>query len=134
MKPKSRFFVTIIVLLLVAGVIMYGSSPSKATVSDNKVKITGMYGIDLPISDILAIQLSDTIPEIITKTDGFSSGDVLKGNFELKQYGVSHLLINSNNPPYLIITTEKPEKIIVNLDNKADTEKLFNEIEELRKK
>ncbi|OSY86860.1 hypothetical protein WH52_14360 [Tenacibaculum holothuriorum] len=107
---------------------MYGNSQSKVKISDNKVIIFGMYGLELPISNIENIQLSDTIPEIITKTNGFNSGNVKKGYFDLKYFGESHLLINSGNPPYLIISAKNAKKVILNLENAKETKRLFNEI------
>jgi hypothetical protein len=77
------------------------------------------------------VELSDLIPNIKTRTNGFSSGAVKKGFFILDKFGKTRLLISSNKSSYLIMTKNNSDKIIVNFKDKTETEKLFIEIKTL---
>lgn len=95
------------------------------------ITFSGMYGFEIDVSDINSVELSDMIPNIKIRTDGFSSGGVKKGFFNLDKFGKTRLLISSNKPPFLIITKDNSDRIILNFKDKTRTEKLFNEIKAL---
>ena len=117
--------------VFVIGLFTYGYLPSKFDISNNTIKFSGMYGFEINVSDIDNVELSDLIPNIKTRTNGFSSGVVKKGFFNLDKFGKTRLLINSNKSPYLIMTKNNSDKIIVNFKDKTETEKLFGEIKTL---
>ncbi len=128
---KLTYLILGLVAVFVIGLFTYGYLPSKAVISDNKIKFSGMYGIELNVSDIEYVELLDMIPKIKTRTNGFSSGLVKKGFFNLDNFGKTRLLISSNKSPYLIITKNNSDKIIVNFKDKTETKKLFGEIKAL---
>jgi uncharacterized membrane protein YraQ (UPF0718 family) len=127
-KTRFIYFILGVVMALVVGLMTYGYIPSKALITNGHIKFTGMYGFILPVSEIESIELSDTIPAIKTRTNGFSSGAVKKGFFDLDTFGKTRLLIHSDNAPYLIITTINKTKTIINYKDKAKTEQMFEEI------
>jgi len=90
-----------------------------------------MYGFTMLVSEIDTIELSDAIPTIKMRTNGFSSGVVNKGFFNLDTFGKTRLLIHSDNTPFLIISKSTTEKIIINYKDKAKTEQVFEEIKAL---
>ena len=130
-KPMITYLIFGLVTVFIIGLYTYGYLPSKVEISDNTIKISGMYGIEVNVSDIDHIELSDMIPDIKARTNGFSSGGVKKGFFNLDKFGKTQLFISSDNSPYLIITSHDSEKIIINFKSKTETEKLFGEIKTL---
>jgi hypothetical protein len=130
-RVKLTYVILGLVAVFVIGLFTYGYLPSKAVISDNKIKFSGMYGIELNVTDIEYVELLDMIPDVKTRTNGFSSGLVKKGFFNLDNFGKTRLLISSNKSPYLIITKNNSDKIIVNFKDKTETKKLFGEIKTL---
>ncbi len=130
-RAKLTYIILGLVAVFVIGLLTYGYLPTKVNVSDNMIKFSGMYGFETSISDIDKVELSDKIPHIKTRTNGFSSGLVKKGFFNLDNFGKTRLLISSNKSPYLIITKNNSDKIIVNFKDKTETKKLFGEIKTL---
>ena len=130
-RAKLTYIILGLVAVFVIGLFTYGYLPSKAEISDNMIRFSGMYGIEMNVSDIDNVELSEMIPNIKTRTNGFSSGAVKKGFFNLDKFGKTRLLISSNKSPYLIMTKNNSDKIIVNFKDKTKTEKLFGEIKTL---
>jgi hypothetical protein len=130
-RAKLTYIILGLVAVFVIGLLTYGYLPTKVNVSDNMIKFSGMYGFEIGISDIDKVELSDKIPNIKTRTNGFSSGTVKKGFFNLDKFGKTQLLINSNKSPYLIMIKNNSDKIIVNFKDKNETEKIFREIKSL---
>ena len=127
-RATLSYIIIGLVVVSVIGLLTYGYLPSKVDISDNKIKISGMYGFEIHVSDIENIELSDMIPNIKTRTNGFSTGVVQKGFFNLDTFGKTRLLINSDKPPYLILTRNNSDKIIMNFIDKTETIHLFGEI------
>lgn len=130
-RTKLTYFILGLVVVFVIGLFTYGYLPSKAVISDNMIKISGMYGFEMNVSDIDNVELSDMIPNIKTRTNGFSSGVVKKGFFNLDTFGKTRLLTYSDKPPFLIISKNNSDKIIINFKDKTETEQLFEEIKTL---
>ena len=130
-KTKLIYFILGLVAALVIGLITYGYIPSKAKITNDRITFTGMYGFTMLVSEIDTIELSDAIPTIKMRTNGFSSGVVNKGFFNLDTFGKTRLLIHSDNTPFLIISKSTTEKIIINYKDKAKTEQVFEEIKAL---
>ena len=130
-KSRPTYIIIGLVAAFITGLYTYGFIPPKANISYNTVKVSGMYGFEVKVSDIDKVELSEIIPEIKIRTNGFSSGVVKKGFFDLDKFGKTRLLISSDKPPYLIITKKDSEKIIINFKNKTETENLFAEIKKM---
>lgn len=130
-RTKLTYIILGLVAVFVIGLFTYGYSPTRVDVSNNMIKFSGMYGFEMNVSDIDNVELSEMIPNIKTRTNGFSSGVVKKGFFNLDKFGKTRLLISSNKSPYLILTKNNSDKIIVNFKDKTETEKLFGDIKTL---
>ena len=130
-RAKLTYIILGLVAVFVIGLFTYGYSPSKVDISNNMIKLSGMYGFEMNVSELDNVEPSDLIPDIKTRTNGFSSGDVKKGFFNLDKFGKTRLLISSNKSPYVIMTKNNKDKIIVNFKDKSETEKLFKEIRTL---
>lgn len=127
-SAKRTYIILGLIGLFVTGLIAYGYSPSKPSISDKLIKASGMYGFELSVYDIEKVELTNQIPDIKLRTNGFSFGSVKRGFFELDKYGQTHLRIFSDKSPYLIMTKLDSTKMIMNFKNKTETENLFNDI------
>ncbi|NMB52103.1 MAG: DUF3784 domain-containing protein [Bacteroidales bacterium] len=125
---KLIYFITGLTFLFVIGLITYGFIPSKTIYGDDTIRFSGMYGFEISIGDIENIELSDKLPTIKIRTNGFSFGNVKKGFFNLDKYGKSRLLIHSDLAPYLILSKNNGNKIIINFKDRIETEKTYDKI------
>ena len=127
-NSKLIYFITGLTFLFVIGLITYGFIPSKTIYGDDTIRFSGMYGFEISIGDIENIELSDKLPTIKIRTNGFSFGNVKKGFFNLDKYGKSRLLIHSDLAPYLILSKNNGNKIIINFKDRIETEKTYDKI------
>ena len=130
-KTGFTYFILGLVGVFVFSLIAYGYIPSKVFFDNGNIKFSGMYGFEMNVSEIDNVELSDTIPTILLRTNGFSFGTVNKGFFNLDKLGKTRLLIHSHNTPFLIISKGNTERIIINFKDKSKTEQLFEEIKGL---
>lgn len=125
------FIIHVLAFIFVIGLITYGFIPTKAIFRDDTLRFSGMYGFETNIYEIENVELSDTIPTIKMRTDGFSLGSVHKGFFDVDTFGISRLLVHSDSYPYLILSKNNGEKIIINFKDKLKTEKTYEKIKGL---
>jgi len=130
-KTKFTYFILGLVVIFIFGLIAYGYIPSKVFFDNGNIKFSGMYGFEMNVSEIDNVELSDTIPAILLRTNGFSFGTVNKGCFNLDKFGKTRLLIHSHNTPFLIISKSNTDRIIINFRDKTKTEQIFEEIKGL---
>lgn len=121
---------TIAIVAIAFGMLAYGMIPSKAVIEGGLVKFSGMYGVELNLSEIETVQLIDQIPKVNSRTNGLSLLGVKKGFFSLEDHGKSRLLIQSSNPPFILFTTKGQETIICNFRDPMETKSLFEKIGE----
>lgn len=127
-KSKGVYVVLAIVFLSVFGMIYHDSRPTEIVISKKSVFVKGAYGLELPIKDIQEVKLIEKIPAITLRTNGFGLGSIKKGHFNLEEYGNCRLFLHSDSSPYLIIIEKNEEKIIINHENKKETEKEFERL------
>ena len=99
------FLLLTAVLILVGGVFFYGYQEDELIWDGDYIELEGFYGEKLNPSEIRSIQLVDQLPEITIRTNGFSSGTVHKGYFKVKDGKLIKLILNSENKPYIWIST-----------------------------
>ncbi len=133
-KTKLTYFILGLVFLFVIGLITYGFIPSKTIYGSDTIRFSGMYGFEISIDKIKNVELSDKLPTIKIRTNGFSFGSIKKGIFNLEKFGKSRLLIHSDLAPYLILTKNNGDKIIINFKDKFETEETFEKINILKMK
>jgi len=121
-----------VVFIFVIGMMSRHYVSTKEIFDGERITFTGSYGFDLNISDIETIELVDEIPEIKIRTYGISTGYINRGWFNLESWGKCRLLMTSNNPPFLIITKNDGERIIINNKEKSRTENIYAQIELLK--
>ncbi len=113
-KTKITYYFLGFAIAFVIGLITYGYIPSRAIIINDTIRFTGMYGFEMNASEIESIELTDMIPTIKMRTNGFSFGLVNKGFFNLDKFGKTRLLIHSDKSPFLIISKSNADKLIIN--------------------
>jgi len=122
-KSKGIMIVVISLLLLVSvgvGVmVFYGSRPAEYSIENGVLNISGMYGQEVPISEISDIQLLDEMPEITFKTNGSGLGNMMKGNFTVKGIGGVKLFVDVSKSPFIYLETSETTYILNGADEKT---------------
>lgn len=130
-RTKLTYGTLGVLLLLVFGSMAYGYLPTKTILSDKRIEFKGMYGFDLGISDIGNVELLPKLPKINRRINGYSFGAIRKGMFNLEDFGESRLLLESDRPPYLLISKSNGDKVVVNYKDTPRTEELYGKIQAL---
>jgi len=101
---------------------------NEVTITDETFEISGMYGDEWNIDEIVEINLLDELPVVELRTNGASTENWLKGKFRLEEpYGTGKLFVRRGNTPYLYIAFED-EYIILNRETKSETEDIYKEL------
>ena len=128
---KSGMMILAVVILLglafPAILILSGSKPMVATVTDTALNIEGMYGMRVDYSKILSCDTIVSLPAIKVKTNGYAFGEILRGNFRLRTGEKVKMFIDKGNPPFIHIKTDDTD-VFLNLKDADLTRKLFADI------
>jgi len=127
-NKKSLYIILIVIVLFIAGMMIYSSRPSHIIIENNIMKISGSYGFDMDIAEISEIELRETIPAILSRTNGYSYGSVKKGYFKLEEYGKTKLFLHAEKGPFILITDKEGNKTIINYKDTNETEDLYNNL------
>jgi len=128
--PISGYLIlglNVVVIIFVGSMIYATSLDVEVEIDSQSVNIKGFYGYEVDMDEIEDIRLLDTIPKIITKTNGASTDNVKKGHFKLESLGHGRLYINKNSSPYILITL-KDSYILLNNKKPENTQELYQEI------
>lgn len=108
--PKSQKtlmrFVFVLLLVVTAGVgflFVYGAQPNTLQLRDTVLIIDGMYGVSLPKEQISGIQLTDSLPKIRMKTNGYATANLHKGFFRTKDGRTLRLFLSDRDAAMLHI-------------------------------
>ena len=131
-SQKNSFKVGIAVLLatlvFVVGMFYWSDRPSSVVLVGDVLRISGPYGIDLPLEKIDSLGISESLPEISTRRHGISTGTVAKGKYRGPE-GDYLLLIDKPYEKVLWIGRKSADPVLISL-NKLDEEKLLLELKE----
>ena len=114
--------VSIFVILL----LYYGMKDNKLEVSGNSITISGMYGERIPYASVTKVEITDHLPELAARTNGFAFNKHLKGNFRTKKGEVIKLFVNAGRHKYLKISCSTTD-YYWNSDTE-DMDKIYAEI------
>lgn len=135
-KTRNKVLVGVIIGLLVAtmvgiGLLLYFSNkPAEYVIRDDSLRITGQYGEEIKLSEILSIRMEEQIPEIQFKSNGSSLGNMKKGYFKLKEVGEAKLFVDTQKPPFIFLNVKSGLRII-NTEDASETEELYNKLLEV---
>jgi hypothetical protein len=132
-KRKRALLISVIMTIVVIGgtaaLLFTGAKQPDVTFSGSAVEISGMYGEEIPYSDIRSAKLLETMPKIRYKENGFGFADYAKGHFSVEGHGSSLLFVDSKQTPILLIqTTDRP--IFITGVNPEETESWYTELDQ----
>lgn len=104
--------------------VVYGGRETEITFNDSGFSLNGIYGLTIPYSDILSADTMESLPSIRSRTNGYSSGKIMKGHFKLHDHSKALLFIKKGNPPYVLIKTSGIT-IYLNLETPRLTRQVF---------
>ena len=127
-KAKIPLTITIVTLIGVSTLLYFSLQPTNITITDNTLKINGLYGETVAFESIEQVTLLDQLPEISMRTNGSAIGSQLKGHFKFKNGMKAKLFVDSSKPPFISFVSNDL-RIIFNLDTKEETENLFEQLQ-----
>ena len=121
------FNISIVVLLLL--VLYIGIKPPQVMISENYVRITGSYGVEMQIEDIDRLELRELLPRIKTRTNGMNLlGIARRGIYDLEELGKTRLISFSTGGPFILMHTGD-EWIVLNFKKPEETEALYRKLQ-----
>lgn len=129
-KRNPRFILSIygVIVTIMIAFLLYGYNNTKVNFKNEELKIFGFYGIELPYQSIDKVELLSEIPKIELKTNGFSLGCVMKGNFKLDEVGNCKLYIKTLKAPFVKIVYNDTRIIFLNFADSGETKNVFTEL------
>ena len=119
-----------VVIVFAAIVLALSFRPTRIAVGEENIKITGLYGREIPIADIVSVELLDEMPPIAMRTNGSDTGNQAKGHFRFSN-GESCMLFIHKQAPYIQLRTTD-ELYYLNLSDKEKTVELFETLKKLQ--
>ncbi len=121
------FNISIVVLLVL--VLYIGIKPPQVMISENYVRITGSYGVEMQIEDIDRLELRELLPRIKTRTNGMNLlGIARRGIYDLEELGKTRLISFSTGGPFILMHTGD-EWIVLNFKKPEETEALYRKLQ-----
>lgn len=130
-NKKKNFFTImfcVIIFIFVTAVILYGIREPAITIGPQEISIGGIYGTDIKLDSVKEIYLNNSMPQIKSKTNGFNFGNILRGNFSLKETSNAKLFVHQGKQPYIWIKHDTG-LIIINFNDSNKTKELYKELE-----
>ena len=115
-----------VVMVFAAVSLALSFRPTRITVGEETIKISGMYGREIPVTDIVSVDLLDEMPPIAMRTNGSDTGNQAKGHFKFKNGEKCMLFIHKKAPYIQLRTTDN--LYYLNLSDKEKTVELYETI------
>ena len=125
-KVTSKgIWVSIGLSMVVVALIFAMSSRLEVKVGEESVKISGMYGREIPVSEIVTVELLEKLPPM-QRINGSDVGKYMKGHFQLKN-GEKCMVYICTEAPYIELRTAN-DLYYFNTSKKEKTMELFEEL------
>lgn len=119
---KAGTYILAAVLVVVIGLFISEFKENRLVFNEHQLEFDGIYGETIAYSRINNIELTDALPELTIKKNGFAAGAVKKGYFKTKDGEVVKLILNTDQKPYILITTTEGKKIYYSAKNADNTQ------------
>ena len=103
-------------------------------IADNKFKVSGGFGFEYPISDIVQIDTLQGYPSVGLMRGGSGFAGIYKGSFDLEGYGFGKLFIKKGIRPYIYIKFKNNDFIFFNLKSSEQTISFYKKLITMTKK
>lgn len=125
---KLTWLIVGLSMVFVVVILLLASKPTKIEVGEESINISGMYGRDIPVSEIVSVELLEEMPAVAMRTNGSSTGRYNKGHFRLTN-GENCMLFTRNKAPYIEIRTTD-NLYYINGDTEEETLDIFSKVKE----
>lgn len=134
MKANTKVVLSLVAItgIGIMGMMFYSAKPAEVVVKQQALEIKGVYGMTIPLAEITQTTLTDELPKIKWRTNGFSDGKNLKGNFRLEGIGAAKLYVVVDTPPYIHLIT-KTSNIYINNPEPEKTRAVFRSLQKGRR-
>jgi len=113
---------------LAAWMIYAGIQPPTVQVTADSFSVgNGPYSNTVPFRRMTAVSLDDRLPRVRGRTNGFASGDTLRGTFRVDTWGSARLYVNLNHPPFVVVRSDDGF-VAVNFSNPQQTREMYTEL------
>ncbi|MGP4060689.1 DUF3784 domain-containing protein [Halobacillus sp. H74] len=131
-KRKKMVWITGIIsaatFMFICGLTVLGFMENEVIITEESFEVSGMYGVEWPMEEITSVELLDTMPEIIVKTNGFAAAGQLKGRFRLEDpYNGILLFVQKNEGPFLYVSS-KDDHLILSRDESSRTKEIYESL------
>ena len=125
-------YLSIFLALTTLTIIMFVSFSIETIVltENQQIKIKGRYGESIRYDDVKKIEITDFLPKIKWRSNGYAFGNTRVGYFKSEDNETVKLFLYSSKPPYLFILKDSGEKIFINFEDPNKTLQLYNELRE----
>lgn len=118
-------------LIVAAGVgvlLHYSSEPASIALESGVLKISGMYGQEINVSGISNLELKDSVPEILYKSNGSALYTMYKGYFNIEGIGQAKVFFDISKPPFIFFKY-KDLTYVLNCKDSEMTKGIYKELQ-----
>lgn len=119
--------ITLAVIVVVALMMKGDRKPAQYTIENGSLTIDCSFGITVPVDKMDNLSITDTAPDIRTKTNGSGVGSVYKGEFELADGSAARLYIDESVPPFIRFT-QGETVFYISAGSAEETQALYDEL------
>lgn len=120
--------------LLIIGFVAYTAISGGTTVTTEYFSVGAGITIRQNFADVESIILKEEEPAIGRKVSGTDAGRYLRGRFEAEGYGIANIHLKLGQPPYIHVLTKDGRVLIINRNNREETEALYNNMLQMWRK
>jgi Ca2+/Na+ antiporter len=123
-KRYALVFAVVITVAVFTGML----TRPRIFISDQQIKVGGVFGFEYPLGDIVQIDTVQGYPHIELMQGGSGFGSLLKGTFKLEGYGTGRLFLKKEIRPFIYIKFRNNDFVFLNLKSNMQTIDFYNEL------
>ena len=128
-SAKTALWINVGAVAIVIIIFALINRTPKIEVGEETVSISGIYGREIPVSEIVSVELLEAMPPIAQRINGGSTMRCDKGHYRLKN-GEKCMMFIRNQAPYIELRTTD-NLYYFNSDSEEKTLQILSEIKEI---
>ncbi|MDE7461324.1 MAG: hypothetical protein K2M85_09655 [Paramuribaculum sp.] len=128
---KRGYFVALFtgIIILCLSVFYSWRRNLEVTFSGDKMEISGLYGMNIPIEDITQLTLCPSLPKIAIRTNGFAFGNTRLGHFRTEE-GKNIILFTHSDSIFVRASKDDGTVFYISYRESEATKQLFLKIQD----
>lgn len=126
---KIAIIITPLVMLSVLALILVSAKPAIITNEEDHISISGIYGREIPYSDIVSMEVLEKMPAMQMRVNGSSMGSMSKGWYITEEGEKCLLFVNDKGGPYIEIRTAD-QLVFMNCPSREQTLEVVSRLQE----